>query len=227
VEEEITNDHKVWVHQERAVISAQSHDIWNFTPEFLANEVCEEEWRCRRVTRTGDAVEIEHGPAHWRMTADELWITADPDCVIRGHNTGSLYEPLTPILAHNFLNAAPYTPVRYMWLFWQISAIRPSSQEWMMENFLPNGSHAELGSVRLQPRLSFFAENRITQVTVRNDPVRRDSETFDNAVIFECFVSRGGEQTMDEMILNTQRWEEHLAMAEMAINHLLMEGSPQ
>ena len=227
MEEEITNDHKVWVHQERAVISAQSHDIWNFTPEFLANEVCEEEWRCRRVTRTGDAVEIEHGPAHWRMTADELWITADPDCVIRGHNTGSLYEPLTPILAHNFLHAAPHTPVRYMWLFWQISAIRPSSQEWMMENFLPNGSPAELGSVRLQPRLTFSAENLITQVTVRNGPVHRDGEPFDNAVIFECFVGRAGEQTMDEMILNTQRWEEHLAMAEMAINHLLTEGSSQ
>ena len=40
----------LWVHEERAIISAESHDIWSFTPDFLvSNEIVPVDWVCRRV----------------------------------------------------------------------------------------------------------------------------------------------------------------------------------
>ena len=35
LDEAMTSTHDLWVHQESAIIGADSHDIWGFTPEFL------------------------------------------------------------------------------------------------------------------------------------------------------------------------------------------------
>lgn len=223
--EESRKDYGIWVHQESTVISAQSHDTWSLTPEFLASDVAPEEWKCRKATRAGDTVEIEHGPIDWRMTPSDLWITLDLDLPLEDYQKQINEQPVTSTLAHNFLVASPYTPVRRMWFYWRVSALYLNTGQWMLRRFLSSEPPTDLGSVRVQPRITFHLEEQTVQVTVRNDAVQRQDETINNAIIFECFVNRTGELTIDEMIQDTGLLVEQFATVERAINYLLMEES--
>ena len=221
--EERAKEFDIWIHQESTVISAQSHDTWSLTPEFLASDVAPEEWQFRTATRTGDTVEIEHGPIKWRMTPSELWITLDPDLPLEEYRNQINEQAVTSTLAQNFLVASPYTPVRRIWFYWRFSALDPNPRQWMLNRFLANEPPTELGFVRVQPRVTFRLEEQTVQVTVRNDPVQRQDERFNNAIIFECFVNRIEELTTDEMIQDTGLLVERFAIVEKAINYLLME----
>ena len=223
--EESTKEFGIWVHQESTIITAQSHDTWSFTPEFLAGDVAPEEWNCRKVTRTGDTVEIEHGPIAWRMTPSELWITLEPDLPLEEYRNQISEQAVTPALAHNFLLFSRYTPVRRMWFYWKFSSLNPNSRQWMLMRFLSNEPPTELGSLGIQPRVTFRLGELNVQVTVRNDAVERLDETFDDAIIFECFVSRIGEFTVDEMTQDTGRIVEQFAIVEKAIDYLLVGES--
>ena len=221
--EESTKEYDIWIHQESTVISAQSHDTRSFTPEFLASDVAPEDWKCRTATRTGDTVEIEQGPIDWRMTPSELWITLDSDLPLQEYRNQINEQAVTSTLAYNFLVASPYAPVRQMWFYWRLSALDPNPRQWMLNRFLPYEPPTELGSVRVQPRIIFRLEEQSVQVTVRNDPVERQAERFNNAIIFECFVNRTEERTIDEMTQDTGLLVERFAIVEKAINYLLME----
>lgn len=227
MEEETTRGYDIWVLQESTVISAQSHDIWSFTPEFLANDVAPEEWKCRRATRTGDTVEIEHGPIDWRITPSELSITLEPDLPLEPYEAEHKEQPITPTLAHNFLTSAPYTPVHHMWFYWQFSILKPNTHQWMLKKFLANEPPAGLVPVKLQPRLTFSLDELAVQVTVRNDPVQRQNEIFNNAIIFECFINRIEDLTIDDMVADTSCSVEQFGIVRKAINHLMVEESSQ
>ena len=75
-----TSDDGLWIHQESAVISAEFHDVWRFSPDFLLEEeIVPGSWVCHRASRSNDQVSIQYGPSHWSMTQNELWISVYPD----------------------------------------------------------------------------------------------------------------------------------------------------
>ena len=45
----MVNENELWIHQESAVISAEFHDVWRFTPEFLLEEeIVSNSWACHQ-----------------------------------------------------------------------------------------------------------------------------------------------------------------------------------
>ena len=221
----MVRDNDLWIHQENAVISADSHDIWRFTPEFLvASKVVPDSWICRHATQSSDVATIQIGPVHWRMTREQLWITEYPNSplsdVLEDANT-----PLIPAVASNFLEATPYLPSQMLWLSWQISAVNPDRDRWILENFLSKGWPSEFGTVVLQPQLTASLGDFIIQITVRNSSVRRQDEDPAEATIFDCFAWRGVNQSPGQMVSDLGQRTERLQLAERAIRQLLGNGS--
>ena len=115
------------VHQESAIIVAESHDVWSFTPEFLlANEIVSDDWSCRRATRRQDTMEIQYGPIRWYMTESNLWIDLHPGCSIEDRRSME-DENLVPTMAGIYLGKVPYCPVRSLWFYWRISVVQSQS----------------------------------------------------------------------------------------------------
>ena len=221
----MVTDNELWIHQESAVISADTHDIWRFTPEFLtASEVVPNSWICSHAAQSSDEATIQIGPVHWRMSREQLWITTYPDSplsdVIEDDNM-----PLIPTVASNFLEAAPHLPSQTLWLFWQISAINPDRDQWILENFLSKGWPAGFGTVVLQPQLTVSLGDFAIQITVRNTPVRRQDEDPADATIFNCFAWRRVNQSPIEMVSDLEQTTERLQLTEHAIRQLLGTGS--
>ena len=221
----MVSDNELWMHQESAVISADSHDIWRLTPEFLVtSNVVPDSWVCRHATQSSDAATIQIGPVNWRMTREQLWITEYPDSpfadAIEGDNL-----PLIPTVASNFLEVASYLPSQTLWLFWQISAINPDRHRWMLENFLAKGWPAGFGTPVPQPLLTVYLEDLIIQITVRNNLVRRRNEDRVEATTFDCFAWRGVNLSPREMVSDLEQRTERLLLVERAIRQLLENGS--
>ncbi len=221
----MVSDNELWIHQESVVISAESHDVWRFTPEFLVgSEIVPEEWPCRQATQSPDEVTIQFGPSRWVMTPTTLWITTHPNRSLK--DDGSDVEgPIAPILATNFLATVPYLPSRRLWLFWQISAINPDRDRWMLETFLSGGWPSELGTVSLQPRLTVLWDDFTIQVTIRNENPPRLGEPRGESTTFDCYVSRGLDQTPEDMVLDITKKTERLLAVERTIKQLLGNGS--
>ena len=69
----LTSD--LWLHQESAILTADTHDVLSFTPEFLLVEgIVPESWLCSRASRAPDEAVIDYGPVNWHMTEDHLYI---------------------------------------------------------------------------------------------------------------------------------------------------------
>jgi hypothetical protein len=219
------NDNELWIHQESAVISAESHDVWRFTPDFLvASEIVPDAWPCRQATQSPDRVTIQFGLTRWVMTPNELWITVYPDRRLKDEGAAADRD-LIPTLTSNFLEAMPYLPTRRLWLFWQISAVNPDRDRWMLENFLSKSWPIELGTVALQPQLTVFLDDLAIQVSIRNGTFPRRGEAHEESTAFDCFVSRGLDQTHEEMVLDVNHRTERLLLVERTIQHLLGNGS--
>ena len=217
----MVTDNELWIHQESAVISANSHDIWRFTPEFLmTSEVVPDSWVCRHATQSPDVAMIQIDRVHWRMTREQLWITEYPNSPL--HNViEEANEPLIPTVASNFLQAVPYLPSQTLWLFWQISATNPDNQQWIVENFLSKGWPAEFGTVSLQPQLTVSLNDLAIQITLRNSGVRRREEYLAEATIFDCYAWITRNQSPSEMTSDLGHRTERLRLAELAITQLL------
>ena len=224
----MVRDNELWIHQESVIISADSHDIWRFTPEFLtASEVVPDSWKCTHASQSSDGATIQIGPVHWRMSREQLRITGYPDSplsdVIEDANI-----PLIPTVASNFLEAVPHLPSQILWLSWQISAVNPDRDRWMLENFLSKGWPAEFDAVVLQPQLTFFLGDVAIQITVRNSSIRRRDKDLEDpveATIFDCFAWLREEQSPGEMLTDLKERTDRLQMAEHAIRHVLAYGS--
>lgn len=219
------SDNELWIHQESAVISADTHDIWRFTPEFLlASQVVPDTWTCRQASQSPDVATIQIEDVYWRMTRDSLWITTYPDSPLNDVIDDADDPPVTTI-ASNFLEAVPYLPSRVLWLSWQISAVNPDSNRWMLENFLSRNWPADLGAVSLQPQLTVHLDDLAIQITVRNDSIQRAGEHQPQSTIFDCFAWRGRIQTPGEMVSDLEQRTERLLLTERTLRHLLANRS--
>ena len=217
----MVSDHGLWIHQESAVISAESHDIWRFTPEFLVeSEIVPDSWICRTATQSSDEVTILIGPSRWVMTPRNLWITTYPDRSLKD-DTGDVEGSHTPSLTRKFLEAVPYLPSRKLWLFWRISAVIPDRDQWMLETFLNKNWPSELGDVVIQPRLTVVVDDLTIRVTIRNEGFRQQEEAHGESTAFDCYVSRGSDQAPREMYFDISQSAERLQMLERIIEELL------
>ena len=219
--------HGLWIHQESAAIFANSHDIGSFTPEFLLSSgIVPDDWVCTRATKNSDTITIEYGPVTWLMTESVLWITEYPDCSIEddsrlrsGHYTAAL--------ARRYLEQVPYLPAQHSWSFWRLNVINPNSEEWMLSNFLRKGWPSEFGTPRLEPNLSFIADETMFQMTIKNEEAQRAGETFNDSVTFECFVSNIVDQSVGELAHDTSHWSTRLSTLAQVIGYLLQEDGSE
>ena len=226
MQEQSENIPGLWLHQESAIISAESHDIWSFTPEFLlSNEIVSEEWDCTRATRNQDTVDIQFGPVNWRMTESNLWITSFPDCPL-GEEVKAGLNSLIPAMARSFLVSVPYLPSRRFWYFWQISAVTDSPLQWMLDNFCPRGWPSELEVARLGTDLTFFKDEQAIQISIRNQSRQRNQVARDS-ISFDCYVSRGSDLITDDMIEETERRTTWIRTIEQILDFLLNGGDTQ
>lgn len=220
----MTVSETLWVHQQAAIITAESHEIWSFTPDFLlANDIVPADWSCTQATRTQESVEIHLGPTNWQMTESQLWVSVSPDCPFDESPRplmGSLF--LDPM--NRFLQTIPYLPTRRLWFFWKISATDPEWRKWTADTFLRNDWPAELGTPMLQPSITARKDDITLRMTIRNQSVHRNGQPVPNSIVFDSYVYRHVDQTPADMISETQHWPERLAVLRQAIKHLLNEG---
>ena len=221
----MTSDSELWIHQESAIISADSHDVWRFTPEFLiASEIVSDTWICRKATQLPDEVTIQIGPSHWRMTPEHLWITEYPDQPL-DESARDTSDHWVSILTSKFLEAVPYVPSRRLWLFWQVSIVKPDREQWMLETFLNRNWPNELGTVSLQPQLAIRINDLTIQMNIKGGISYRRGEAHQESTVFDCFVSRGLDQTVGEMLQDLPHMAERLFLVERSVRQLLESGS--
>ena len=215
----------LWVHQESAVITADSYDVWSFTPEFLlSNEIVPGDWTCTQATRDIEEAVVQYGPVYWGMTERSLWITSYPSCPIEDESRLE-GEHAIPDLVGRYLRAVPYLPVQNLWFFWRVAVINPQRYEWSLNNFLGKGWPTVVGSIeRLQPTLDFVAEDILYRMTIDNEQSRIRHRIDEDTIIFECYaLSRGG-QSIGQILSEAPRLSDRLNTFKQAIIHLLEEG---
>ena len=223
----MVNENELWIHQESAVISAEFHDVWRFTPEFLLEEeIVSNSWECRRATRSSDQINIQYGPSHWSMTENDLWITEYPDKSLPTNvDTASEDDEPgrtnIPVLTYNFLARMPSLPSRKLWFFWRISAINRDTNQWMLENFLNRKWPAEMGTISLQPHLYVDLNDVMLDMTIRNQTYPRQGEIPPDSITFDCLVSRRRDLVVGDMLKETERRTEWLQLLRQAIQQLL------
>ena len=219
VTEEANGSSGLWVRQESAIIIADSHDVWSFTPEFLyANEIVPDDWICHRATRTQDSIGIQYGPIHWYMTSQNLWIDNYPDRSIEEW-LGIQDERLAPAMAKSYLTRVPYLPFGSLWSYWRISANRPDRHRLGLENVLGKEWPEEMSIGRFQPSLdmNFTTADRFFRIVVQDNP-------DEDAIVFECYTNANASQGAGDAILETRHWPEHLRTLQRAISHILGEN---
>ena len=221
----MAEENELWIHQESAVISAESHDIWRFTPDFLvSSETVPDNWICTRSTQSSEEVTIQIGPSRWFMTPTTLWITTHPNRPLKDDNS-DIESPLVPILTNNFLVSPAILAVSEAVViladFGHRSRPRPMEAEYLFAKNWP----AELGSLEIQPRLVVSNGDLTISVTIRDDNPRRRGADPKESVTFDCYISRPLDQTPDEMLSDITHRTERLLIVERILRQFLAEGS--
>ena len=221
MQEQADNTSGIWLHQESAIISAEFHDIWSFTPEFLlSSELASEEWDCTRATRNQNTVDIQFGPVNWRMNESNLWITSFSDCPLSEEVESGL-NSLIPELAKTFLENVSCLPVRRFWYFWQISVAMDNPQQWMVDNFYPHSWPAGFNATGLETRATFFKEEQVVQVNIQSQKKNRGDQESLDSIVFDCYASCGFNLTHSEMINEPEHRSAWLQTVEQIVDSLL------
>ena len=211
----------IWVHGESAIISADSHDIWSFTPNFLADaEVVPSDWPCRWARRNQSSVDIRYDHVNWRMFEGNLWIDSFPELPF-GEHLFLDNEPLIPTMASRFLGTLPHLPVQRLWFRWLVSAVIPEPNQWMLNTFFPRGCPTEFSSAAVEPDLFLTKGAFVVHLKLRVQARYRPDELPVDAIMMECNVSRQSNLTVDEMLQDTYSWSEYFESLKESINFLL------
>lgn len=215
----------LWLHQESAVLTADTHDIWSFTPEFLLMEgIVPESWLCSRASRAPDEAVIDYGPVNWRMTENQLYISIYPDNPVAGWR--SLPDSnLVPDVTRNYLARVPYMPFQRAWFNWNVSVVKTERLDQMVENVLPDGwpEEFEITANQTQPLLQFTRENHLFQISIQNRAMERGGRTFSDSIVFNCFAFTNLDQTLDQAIAELDNWSVRWLTIQRAIQHLMGE----
>ena len=223
--EESTDEYVLWVHQEGAVISARTHDIGTFTPEFLVTEgIVPDHWICRRAARTQNNVNIEFGQTYWQMTESNLWVRRSPECLLDDQFRET---SVIPGAAFRYLGTVPYLPSPDLWLRWRISALHPNCIDWMKDNFSSPDWANNLDSLTLEPTIVFTIEEVLFRIGVRAERVQRGNRPPQESAVFECHVSPRQGSTASAILDASGNWEEWLKVIEGTIRLLLAGGNSE
>lgn len=218
----------LWLHQESAVLTADTHDVWSFTPEFLLVQgIVPESWPCSRASRPPDEAVIDYGPVNWRMTEDQLFISVYPDAPVSEWR--SLPEAnLIPSLAQRYLERVPYLPFERAFFYWNVSTLKTDQLNRMVENMLPSDWHEEFETLanQTQPLLQFTSENHNFQITMQDRAVEREGSTFYDSIVFNCHAFPSAEQSLDRAITEMGNWAARWRILQRAIQHLTGEMEP-
>ena len=221
---------ELWVHQETAIVSAEFHDLWNFTPEFLIEDCnVPDSWPCRRVERSSDRVEIRYESCRWLMNRNNLWVTEYPDSPLpleteTAAEDREQFGSNVSILAYNFLAAIPTLPFQKLWLFWRMSAIKEEQERWKLENFLPGGWPAGMAVTSVQPRLFVTMEDGEFEISIRSETYQRRGENAPDSVTFDCYVSCREERSVATAQTELENRTNRLQSLGQIIQHLLWSG---
>ncbi len=221
--EERANEDLLWVHEERALITAQNHNIWGFDPEFLLSSgIVPEDWTCTRMVRTQtSSVDINVGPTRWHMTNANLWISEPQDSPLAERLTA---KAVIPEVTQNYLDATPYMASRRLWFAWQISAVHDDPALWIGNNFLNESWLAEFESVTLNPSVDVVKDGISLRVRVADQLMNRDQGPSRRSLVFDCMASRGWNQSVGQMTEETGNWKEWLRIVEEVIGYMLRTG---
>ena len=226
MDEEVTNPAKIWVHSESVVISAESHDLWSFTPEFLMSKgIVEADWVCTRATRNQTTVEIQYESTRWRMNQRNLWIHTEPDGEL-GESLQIEGNPLVPLMAHRFLEAVPHLPFRGLWFFWEAFVLSPDPLRWILDIFSAQDWPGGLEPTRLQPEFTLRRGGLAVRLTIKNQQMRPGGGDPQNSIMFECFVSPPRDEVVRSMTPSNDSWNERLQIVEQVVRHLLGRVNP-
>ena len=184
----------LWVQQATAIIHADTHDIWNLTPEFLSEEeIVPENWVCTRTARSQEQVTIEYEAIRWSGNERDLWIMALPGRPIDSTIRRTTY--IVPEMVVRYLDRVPYLPVKKLWFHWILSAVGPRPEGWMQATFLPRGLPADLALTNLQSYVVFHVEGIEFQVRVRDESSVYGDDSNSNSVHFRVLRNGIGRRT--------------------------------
>ena len=218
----------LWLHQESAILTADTHDIWSFTPEFLfVEEIVPESWLCSRASRAPDEAVIDYGPVNWRMTEDYLYINTFPDDPVA--RWLSLPDSmLIPNVARSYLQRVPFLPFQRVWFNWSVSVAKTDRLNQMMENILPSGwpNEFEIVENQTQPLLQFKRENHHFRISIQNQTMERGGRTVNDLIVFNCLAFTTLDQTIDHAIAELDNWSVRWLTFQQAIQHLMGEREP-
>ena len=208
----------LWVHEESVILLASTHDVWNFTPEFLFGMV-PDNWTCRHASRTPEEAVVEYDNVNWRMTEEQLWISAYPESSMSDVSVDSI----VPRMARKYLEMVPYLPFERVWFYWRISVVKTARLGRILEDFLPGDWPSEFKVVlkRTQPMLQFESEHHRFQMTLRGQAVEHNGETLPDAVNFDCFAFPTANQSLDVAIAEISNWAIRWQTLRRAVLHLV------
>ena len=211
----------LWVHGESAIISADSHDIWSFTPDMLAGaEIVPSDWPCRWARRNQSSVDIRYDAVNWRMFEGNLWTDGFPERPF-GNQLYLEDEPLIPAMASRFLGTFEHLPVQRLWFFWRVSALIPEPTQWLSDNFCPRGCPPEFRVAAVEPDLFFAKDDLVVHLKLRSQARYRQDEPPRDSLMMDCYVFRQSNLYVDEMLAETYRWSEYFESLKQAIEFLL------
>ncbi len=215
----------LWLYEESAIIGAESHDPAGFVPEILRSKgLVSQDWRCLRVVRGPAAATVDFDRVRWHMTQQNLWITRNPAQTLDTY----LEEDdavLAPTLARNFLNAFPDLPTRRFWFYWKLYADVPDPLTWLVETFLNVGWQHEFVVESVTPQVMLTNEDFYFQIAPRivEQGIMPQSNNSES-VSFDCYVSRGRDLTISEMVDETDFWLRGMELTKDAISQMLNKG---
>ena len=207
----------LWVHTQGVQITAQNHEVWYFTPDFLQESGSMlDGWICTRHTRDGDRVVIESGPVRWTMTETSLWIQNyleqpwDEEFVE--------YAKEIPRLCGAFLRSQPLLAVKRMWFGYVVSAQHPQPAEWIASRFAPVSTSPLLPHITSEPRITLADDTSQITLNIRESRQHRGGERPVSTVLFDSRAQETRELSVEEMIESNGRWSHWSALTAHAIN---------
>jgi hypothetical protein len=222
----MANNSELSVRQQGVIISAQYHNVSEFTPEFLfTSKIVPSSWVCRLADQTPESSIIDDGYVQWEMTTEELRIIEHPNILLQADiNDNAVVGAVS--FARNFLVSAPYLPSRKLWSFWRVICIDPDSEKWALETFMARGWPSRLGDLTIHPRLNTSIGDFRVQVSITSGSGQEQQGGPPiPSTVFDCFVWKEMNQSPPEMTEDLDRWAEKARILEDVIGHLVQSGS--
>ena len=212
----------LWLHREGAVIGATYHDLPSFTPDALVEkEIVPSSWQCRRFRRTQSQTEIHFDQATWRMRERFLWIDTPQDSPWKPEPDPN---PVIVSLVSQFLNAHPNLASPTLWFDWELSAIIPDPDQWLLDGFLLRNIPSDFQRAMVRPSVVIFKDSCEAEVNVNIGMRKRGEQDAMESVTFSCHLSNQDNLDRNGLREEPFRWPMYRGIVSDTIDFLLDKG---